>query len=96
VDSFSDIAKKAFYFGVGLAAYTAERAGVKLQELQGQAQQLTDELVQRGEATAKETQQWIGTVMPQVVPPEPPPAANRPRSIEILDAEIESDSSEQQ
>jgi polyhydroxyalkanoate synthesis regulator phasin len=100
VENLPDVAKKAFYLGIGLAAYTAERAGVKLLEFQSQAQQVTDELVKRGEATTEEARQWLNVVAPGIVPPNNSAgsatpngsAAAKPRQIDIIDAEIESES----
>jgi polyhydroxyalkanoate synthesis regulator phasin len=94
VDSFSEIAKRALYFGVGLASYAGEKAGIKLFELQGQAQQMADEFIKRGETTTEEARQWINTVAPGVIPTPPansPTEDTRPRQIDILDAEIESE-----
>jgi hypothetical protein len=100
VENLTDITKKAFYLGVGLAAYATERAGVKILEFQGQAQQMTDELVKRGEATTEEARQWLNVVAPGIVPPTSPAGTAtpngsgtaKPRQIDILDAEIESES----
>jgi polyhydroxyalkanoate synthesis regulator phasin len=100
VENFENAAKKAFYLGVGFAAYAAEQAGVKLLEVQGQAQQMTDDLVKRGEATTGELRQWLNVVAPGMVPPDAPSASNsnsgansgKPRQIDIMDAEIESES----
>jgi polyhydroxyalkanoate synthesis regulator phasin len=100
VENLADVAKKAIYLGIGLAAYSAERAGVKFLEFQGQAQQMADELVKRGEATTEEARQWLNVVAPGIVPPNNPAggaAPNgsgtaKPRQIDIIDAEIESES----
>jgi polyhydroxyalkanoate synthesis regulator phasin len=99
VENLQDVAKRAFYLGVGFASYAAERAGVKFLEIQEQAQQMTDELVKRGEATTSEAQQWLNAVAPGMVPPNAPgssstngTSSSKPRQIDILDAEIESES----
>ena len=50
-----NIVQKAFYLGVGMAAYAGEKAGGKLTELGSQAQKLAEDLVARGEMTAEES-----------------------------------------
>lgn len=100
MENLTDVAKRAFYLGIGLASYATERAGVKFLEFQGQAQQVTDELVKRGEATTEEARQWLNVVAPGIVPPNNSAGsttpngsgAAKPRQIDIIDAEIESDS----
>jgi polyhydroxyalkanoate synthesis regulator phasin len=102
VENLTDVAKRAFYLGIGLASYATERAGVKFLEFQGQAQQMTDELVKRGEATTEEARQWLNVVAPGIVPPNNSNSAGstnpngsgvaKPRQIDIIDAEIESES----
>ncbi len=51
--SFTDIVQKAFYLGVGIAAYAGEKASSTLVELRGQAQEIVDELVNREEMTTE-------------------------------------------
>lgn len=56
---FGDIAKKAFFLGVGIASYAGEKAGTTLGELREQAQKLADELVARGEMTTEEARRLV-------------------------------------
>ncbi|MEM1395422.1 MAG: phasin family protein [Cyanobacteria bacterium P01_H01_bin.150] len=87
---FGDIAKKAFYLGVGLASYASEKAGGTLAELRSQAQKLADEMVAKGEMNAEEARKFVEDMMKQAQQP----ASNQsgesttrpePRRIEILD-----------
>lgn len=88
---FGDIVQKAFYLGVGLAAYASERAGGKLGELRLQAQKLADEMVARGEMTTEEAKRFVEDLMKQAQPPNSESAAGKtpaePRRIEILSEE---------
>lgn len=60
---FGKLVQKAFYLGVGIAAYAGEKAGFALGDLKGQAQKLVDELVERGELTAEEAQKMMNEMM---------------------------------
>lgn len=87
---FGDIAKKAFYLGVGLASYASEKAGGTLAELRSQAQKLADEMVAKGEMNAEEARKFVEDMMKQAQAPandESGETTNRPepRRIEILD-----------
>lgn len=84
---FSNLVQKAFYLGMGLASYAGEKAGSRLADLQGQAQKLVDELVERGEMTAEEAQKMINDMVDraQASAPREPAAPEQPRRIEILD-----------
>ncbi len=62
---FGDIAKRAFYLGVGLAAYAGEKAGGTLAELRSQAQKLADEMVAKGEMNAEEARRFVEDMMKQ-------------------------------
>ncbi|MEO1428339.1 MAG: phasin family protein [Cyanobacteria bacterium J06632_19] len=62
---FGDIAKKAFYLGVGLASYASEKAGGTLAELRSQAQKLADEMVAKGEMNAEEARKFVEDMMKQ-------------------------------
>lgn len=86
-----DIVQKAFYLGVGLASYTAERAGSTLQELRTQAQKLADEMVSRGEMTTEEARKYVDEMIKQAE--QQPPIqesetsdsqSKEPRLIEIV------------
>lgn len=85
-----DIVQKAFYLGVGLAAYGAEKAGTALQELRVQAQKLADEMVERGEMTAEEARKYVDDMIQQAqqetIPDanKPDAQAKEPRLIEIV------------
>lgn len=86
---FGDLVQKAFYIGVGVASYAAERAGVTLSELRGQAQKLADELVARGEMTAEDARRMVDEMVaraqqpPVNAPTNQPPT--EPRRIEIIE-----------
>jgi polyhydroxyalkanoate synthesis regulator phasin len=86
---FSELVQKAFYIGVGVASYAAERAGTTLGELRGQAQKLADEMVARGEMTAEEARRMVDEMVAraQQQPGTPPPTSqpSEPRRIEILE-----------
>lgn len=89
---FGDLVQKAFYLGVGVASYAAEKAGVTLSELRSQAQKIADEMVARGEITADEARRMVDEMVnraqqPAASPPNPDAAPARPREIEILEAE---------
>ncbi len=99
---FGEIAKKAFYLGVGMASYASEQATGRLGELRKQAQKLADELVARGEMTTEEARRMVDEMVAkaQQVPPtdtEPASQPNRePRRIEILDDEVEANTASDQ
>ena len=83
-----DLVQKAFYLGIGLASYAAEKANVNLQELKSQAQKLADEMVLRGEMTAEEARRYVEELVnqAQVNPGETTEssAPREPRRIEIV------------
>ncbi|HLO89242.1 MAG TPA: phasin family protein [Nostocaceae cyanobacterium] len=88
---FGDIVQKAFYLGIGLAAYAGEKAGGKLAELRSQVQKLADEMVARGEMTTEEARRFVEDTMRQAQQPQPPnttpekTAPSEPRRIEIIE-----------
>lgn len=90
MSGFGDIAKKAFYLGVGMASYASEQATGKLGELRKQAQKLADELVARGEMTTEEARRMVDEMVAnaQQVPPRnsetPNQSQGEPRRIEIV------------
>jgi polyhydroxyalkanoate synthesis regulator phasin len=94
VADFSDLAKKAFYLGVGLASYAGEKAADQVLQLQKQGQDLAAEMVKRGEITAADASQWIESFVQAGQSFSSPPAPEPPRQIEILIAEDDSDSPE--
>ncbi|MDB9539466.1 hypothetical protein NWP22_01445 [Anabaenopsis tanganyikae CS-531] len=89
---FGDIVQKAFYLGVGLAAYATEKAGGKLGELRSQIQNLADDMVAKGEMNTEEARRFVEDMMKQAqqspksseTPAEQKPASE-PRRIEILE-----------
>lgn len=92
---FGNFVQKAVYMGLGLASYAGEKAGETLSELQGRMQELTDELVQRGEMSAEEARRMVDEAVAkaQEASPMTPPSSSRgnagprPIEIEILDDE---------
>ena len=94
---FGDLVQKAFYLGVGIASYAGEKAGGAFSDLRGQAQQLVDELVARGELTTEEAQTMLNEMVERAQAEgrstgQAPPATNSngtaaggPRQIQILD-----------
>ncbi|MGB6296986.1 MAG: hypothetical protein WBF90_12490 [Rivularia sp. (in: cyanobacteria)] len=87
---FGDIAKKAFYLGVGLASYASEKAGGTLAELRSQAQKLADEMVAKGEMNSEEARKFVEDMMKQaqtgnVGSGSETTTRTEPRRIEILD-----------
>jgi len=66
--NFEDIAKKAFYMGVGFASYAQEKAidaidNVK--DLRIQAQKLADEMIERGEINTEEARKFVDELVEQ-------------------------------
>lgn len=88
-----ELVQKAFYLGIGLASYAAEKANVNLQEIKSQAQKLADEMVIRGEMTAEEARRYVDELVNQAqVNPEAPDESSTPREprrIEIVFDEAE-------
>ncbi len=82
-----DLVQKAFYLGLGIASYAAEKATSNLQELRIQAQKLADEMVERGEMTADEARRYVDDLInqAQVMPENKEDNSPRePRRIEIV------------
>jgi polyhydroxyalkanoate synthesis regulator phasin len=88
-----ELVQKAFYLGIGLASYAAEKANVNLHELKSQAQKLADEMVARGEISAEEARRYVDELVNQAqVNPEEPSQSSTPREprrIEIVFDETE-------
>ena len=92
--NFGNLVQKAFYLGVGVASYAAEKAGSTLGELRSQAQKIADEMVARGEITAEEAKRMVDDMVSQAQqPPSANPSPTEPRRIEILDDESEAPTS---
>lgn len=95
---FGDLVQKAFYLGVGVAAYAGEKAGSKLSELRVQAQKIADEMVARGEMSTDEARRMVDEMVRRAQQPTTDSATDgateqprEPRRIEILDdGEVES------
>lgn len=87
---FENIAKKAFYMGVGFASYAQEKANDALKDLRVQAQKLADEMIQRGEMNAEEARKFVDEFMEQAQQGTVPTTNHKsdrrePRRIEIVD-----------
>ncbi len=91
---FGSLVQKAFYLGVGIAAYAGEKAGGAWGDWHKQAQKLVDELVERGELTAEEAQKMMNDIVARAEvsaanAPQPAasasPSTTGPRQIQISD-----------
>lgn len=89
--NFDSIVKKAFYMGVGFAAYAQEKAGDTLGEIKVQAQKLADEMIARGELNVEEARKFVDEMVQQaqteVVQPSQTKTDKEPRIIEIVNEE---------
>ena len=87
--NFEDIAKKAFYMGVGFASYAQEKANNKVKDLTVQAQKLAEEMTARGEMSAEEARKFVDDLVEQAqqgtVPDNNKTQEKEPRRIEIVD-----------
>ena len=86
---FEDIAKKAFYMGVGFASYAQEKANSNFKDLRVQAQNLADEMVERGKMSTEEARRFVDDLVEQAQETgtsNPNGSQVRePRKIEIVD-----------
>ena len=86
---FEDIAKKAFYMGVGFASYAQEKANDNFKDLRVQAQSLADEMVERGKMGTEEARKFVDDLVEQAqqdaVSGNSPSQSREPRKIEIVD-----------
>ncbi|MDJ0591796.1 MAG: hypothetical protein QNJ72_17660 [Pleurocapsa sp. MO_226.B13] len=86
---FEDIAKKAFYMGVGFASYAQEKAQDNFKELRVQAQKLADEMVERGKISTDEARRFVDDLVEQAqqetVTGDNKSESREPRRIEIVD-----------
>ncbi|MEM6613688.1 MAG: hypothetical protein AAF652_15800 [Cyanobacteria bacterium P01_C01_bin.72] len=91
--NFEDIAKKAFYMGVGFASYAQEKANDTVKDLKTQAQKLADEMAERGEMSTEEARKFVDDLVEQAqqgtVSGNSTKESKEPRRIEIVD-EVES------
>ncbi|ACB52344.1 unknown [Crocosphaera subtropica ATCC 51142] len=89
----SNLVQKAFYLGVGIASYAAEKGGKNLQELRIQAQKVADEMVARGEITAEEARKYVDEMIQQAQQSDPNATdktkQKEPRLIEIVSEDDE-------
>ena len=87
--NFEDIAKKAFYMGVGFASYAQEKANDTVKELRVQAQKLAKEMVERGEMNTEEARKFVEDLVDQAqqetVASSDRSTEREPRRIEIVD-----------
>jgi polyhydroxyalkanoate synthesis regulator phasin len=87
--NFEDIAKKAFYMGVGFASYAQEKANDKVKELRVQAQKLAAEMIERGEMNAEEARKFVDDLVEQAqegtVSSDRQTDNRQPHRIEIVD-----------
>lgn len=87
---FEDIAKKAFYMGVGFASYAQEKANDTVKDLRIQAQKLAEEMAERGEMSAEEARKFVDEMVEQAQKGQVQSGSNKsdskePRRIEIVD-----------
>ena len=98
---FEDIAKKAFYMGVGFAGYAQEKANDALKDLRVQAQKLADEMAERGEMSTEEARKFVDEMVAQAQQGKVGDRTSaqsdtrEPRRIEIVDEEDTSSSKAQ-
>ena len=93
MSGFEDLAKKAFYMGVGFASFAQEKANDNFKELRTQAQSLADEMVERGKINTEEARKFVDELVEQAQKEAVAGAKNdnsesrEPRRIEIVDEE---------
>ena len=88
VAKFENIAKKAFYLGVGFASYAQEKASDTVKDLRVQAQKLAEEMIQRGEMNAEEARKFVDDMVQEAQQEsvrEAKSDSREPRKIEIVD-----------
>lgn len=88
--NFEDIAKKAFYMGVGFASYAQEKASDTVKDLGIQAQKLAEEMAERGEMSTEEARKFVDDLVEQaqqgtVAGSNSSSKDREPRRIEIVD-----------
>ena len=87
-----NLVQKAFYLGVGLAAYVQENAEDQWQDLRLQAQKLAEEMVARGEMKAEEARNFVDEMVQQAQNKQAQAEQTNnnpsgPRQIEIIEDE---------
>ncbi|MGL5836436.1 MAG: phasin family protein, partial [Waterburya sp.] len=88
--NFENIAKKAFYMGVGFASYAQEKASDTVKDLGVQAQKLAEEMAERGEMSTEEARKFVDDLVEQaqqgtVAGTNSSSKDREPRRIEIVD-----------
>lgn len=96
--NLANLAQKALYFGMGLASLAADKASaaarsapVQFVQLRQRAQQITDELVKRGEMSAEDARIYMDELMKRApkqvkdAAAEQSPSSSGPRKIQIDD-----------
>lgn len=94
--NLANLAQRALYFGMGLASFAADKASaaarsapVHFVQLRQRAQQITDELVKRGEMSAEDAKIYMDDLMQrapkQVQERQDEPQPSGPRKIQIDD-----------
>ena len=86
--NFEDVAKKAFYMGIGFASYAQEKASDTLKDLRVQAQKLADEMTERGEMSTEEARKFVEDLVEQAQQKNVSGNSSddrEPRRIEIVD-----------
>ena len=98
--NFENIAKKAFYMGVGFASYAQEKANDTVKDIKVQAQKLAEEMAERGEMSTEEARKFVDDLVEQAqqgnVPSNNKVNDKEPRRIEIVDEEPISTAGKQQ
>ena len=98
--NFENIAKKAFYMGVGFASYAQEKANDTVKDIKVQAQKLAEEMAERGEMSTEEARKFVDDLVEQAqqgnVPSNNKVNDKEPRRIEIVDEEPISTADKQQ
>ncbi|MFM7558891.1 hypothetical protein [Cylindrospermopsis raciborskii] len=91
--AFGKLVEKAFYLGVGLAAYASERGGETLNQMRSQIEKLAEEMEARGQMTTEEARRFVEEMIQQAqqsqgtAPDSDKTTPPEPRLIEIVDVE---------
>jgi polyhydroxyalkanoate synthesis regulator phasin len=92
-----NLLQKAFYLGVGIAGFAAEKANETLQELKQQAeaitsypdfpqklQQMADEMVNKGKMNTEEARKFVEQMLSKQTSENISEESSAPRTIEII------------
>jgi len=91
--AFGKLVEKAFYLGVGLAAYASERGGETLNQMRSQIEKLAEEMEAKGQMTTEEARRFVEEMIQQAqqsqgtAPDSDKTTPTEPRLIEIVDVE---------